>query len=312
MTAGAVDVTVSIVNHESRDSVLESLRALAGDATRRAALEVVVVDNASLDGSVEAVHEAHPDVEVVARETRGGYGANHNLALARAQGRYVLFLNDDARVQPGAIDAMVGHLDAHPDVAVAAPTIVRSDGARQVSLWPRPSAAADVRAALRFGRARSAALNGDGPQAVGWAMGCALLVRREAAERVGGFDEGYFMYSEEVDLCVRLADAGGATHWVPSATVVHDGQATTGDSPERAIEMARSRRRYQRLHYSPGARRMAQLAIAMQFMALALAAAARRRPARPFALQVVGAWREPGGPGLRERAEAFNRARVTA
>ena len=116
------------------------------------------------------------------------------------------------------------------------------------------------------------------------------------------------MYSEEVDLCVRLAEAGGATHWVPPAEVVHDGQGTTGDSPERAIEMARSRRRYQQRHYSPAGRRLARAAIAAQFAALTLSALVRRRPARPYALQVVGAWREPGGPGLRERAEAFNRA----
>jgi len=303
----AVDVTVSIVNHESRDSVLASLAALAADTGRRVALQVIVVDNASRDGSAAAVRDAHPDVELIARTTRAGYGANHNLALARAQGRYVLFLNDDARVQPGAIDALAAYLDAHPEAAVAAPTLVRSDGSREVSLWPTPTPAADVRAALRLGRARPATLNGTGAQPVGWAMGCALLARRDAAVRAGGFDEGYFMYSEEVDLCVRLAAAGGATHWVPDARVVHDGQATTGDSPERAIEMARSRRRYQELHYSPGGRRMARLAVSAQFAFLALAAAARRKPARPFALQAVGAWREPGGPGLRERAEAFNR-----
>jgi N-acetylglucosaminyl-diphospho-decaprenol L-rhamnosyltransferase len=303
-----VDVTVSIVNHESRDSVLESLRALVGDDARRAQLQVVVVDNASQDGSVEAVRAAFPDVEVIARRTRAGYGANHNLALARAEGRHVLFLNDDARVRPGAIDALAAHLDEHPQVAVAAPTLVRSDGTRQVSLWPTPTAAADVRAAFRLGRGRPAALNGSGPQPVGWAMGCALLARRDAVRAVGGFDEGYFMYSEEVDLCVRLAAVGAATHWVPQAEVVHDGQGSTGDSPERAIEMARSRRRYQERHYSPGGRRVARLAIAAQFSALTVSAVVRRRPARSFALQVVGAWREPGPPGLRERAEAFNRA----
>ena len=220
----------------------------------------------------------------------------------------MLFLNDDARVRPGAIDAMAAHLDAHPGVAVAAPTLVRSDGTRQVSLWPTPTARADVLAALRLGRGRPAVLDGERPQPVGWAMGCALLVRRDAARAAGGFDEGYFMYSEEVDLCVRLAAAGGATHWVPEAEVVHDGQGTTGDSPERAVEMARSRRRYQRRHYSRAGRLAARAGICAQFAALALAALLRRRPVRPFALQVVGAWREPGAPGLRERAEAFNRA----
>ena len=173
----------------------------------------------------------------------------------------MLFLNDDAVVRPGAIDALAAYLDGHPDVAVAAPTLVRSDGARQVSCGRRRrargrragGAAARARPACRARRER--------PQPVGWAMGCALLVRRDGARAAGGFDEGYFMYSEEVDLCVRLAAAGGATHWVPEAEVVHDGQGTTGDSPERAVEMARSRRRYQRRHYSPRGRLAARAGV---------------------------------------------------
>jgi GT2 family glycosyltransferase len=303
----AADVTVSIVNHESREAVLASLAALAEDAGRSARLQVIVVDNVSQDGSAAAIREAFPDVEVIERAERAGYGANHNVALARAEGRHVLLLNDDARVRPGAIDAMAGYLDAHPGVAAAAPTLVHPDGSPQVSLWPTPTPRADVLAALRFGRARPAALRGREPQPVGWAMGAALLVRREALQAAGGFDEGYFMYSEEVDLLVRLAGAGSPTHWVPDAEVVHSGQATTGDSPERAIEMARSRRRYQARHYPPAARLAARAAISVQFALLALAARVRGRPARPFWLQAVGAWREPGGPGLRERAEAFNR-----
>ena len=299
------DVTVSIVNHESRESVLASLRALFADAERSAQLQVIVVDNVSQDGSAAAIREAFPDVEVLERGERAGYGANHNLALARAEGRHVLFLNDDAQVRPGAIDAMAGYLDAHPDVAVAAPTLVHADGSPQVSLWPTPTPRADVLAALRLGRGRPAVLDGRRPQPVGWAMGCALLARRDAVRAAGGFDEGYFMYSEEVDLLVRL----GATHWVPEAEVVHEGQASTGDSPERAIEMARSRRRYQRVHYSRGGRAAARVGICAQFALLALAARLRGRPARPFWLQAVGAWREPGGPGLRERAAAFNAER---
>jgi len=304
------DVTVSIVNHESRGAVLESLRALGEDDSRRSELQVIVVDNVSEDGSAAAIRAAHPDVEVIERETRAGYGANHNLALARAKGRHVLFLNDDARMRPGAIDAMAAYLDAHPEVAVAAPTLVHADGSPQVSLWPTPSPAADLRAALRLGRGRPAVLRGRVAQPVGWAMGCALMVRRDAARAAGGFDEGYFMYSEEVDLSVRLARSAGATHWVPDAEVVHEGQASTGDSPERAIEMARSRRRYQERHYGPLGRRVARAAVALQFALLALAARLRRRSAAAFWLQARGAWREPGGPGLRERAQAFNRERA--
>jgi N-acetylglucosaminyl-diphospho-decaprenol L-rhamnosyltransferase len=303
------DVTVSIVNHESRDSVLESLRVLAADQARASRLQVIVVDNVSQDGSAAAIRAAHPDVEVIERATRAGYGANHNVALARAEGRHVLLLNDDAQVRPGAIDALAAHLDAHPEVAVAAPTLLYPGGRAQVSLWPTPTPAADARAVLRLGRARPADLDGRRAQPVGWAMGCALMVRRDALRAVGGFDEGYFMYSEEVDLCIRLARSGRATHWVPEAEVVHEGQASTGDSPERAIEMARSRRRYQERHYSRSGRQVARLAISAQFALLALVTRLRRRSARAFWLQAVGAWREPGPPGLRERAEAFNRAR---
>jgi GT2 family glycosyltransferase len=303
------DVTVSIVNHESRDAVLESLRMLEQDRGRASRLQVIVVDNVSQDGSAAAIRAAYPAIEVIERATRAGYGANHNLALARAEGRYVLLLNDDAQVRPGAIDALAAYLDAQPAVAVAAPTLVHPDGRPQVSLWPTPTPAADARTVLRLGRARPAVLDGRRPQPVGWAMGCALMVRRDAVRAVGGFDEGYFMYSEEVDLSRRLARAGGATHWVPEAVVVHEGQASTGDSPERAIEMARSRRRYQERHYSRAGRQVARLAIGAQFALLALAAGVRGKGGRAFWLQAVGAWREPGPPGLRERAEAFNGAR---
>jgi N-acetylglucosaminyl-diphospho-decaprenol L-rhamnosyltransferase len=306
------DVTVSIVNHESRETVLAALAALQADAARRARLEVIVVDNVSQDGSPAAVRERFPGVEVLERETRAGYGANHNLALARAEGRHVLFLNDDAQVRPGAIDALVAHLDAEPAVAVAAPRLLDGAGHPYPSLWPTPTALADLRSALRLGRPRPLPVEGSAPRPIGWAMGCALLVRRDAARAVGGFDERFFMYSEEVDLCVRLAHAGHATHAVPGAVVVHEGQASTGDSPERAIEMARSRRLYQQRHYRPAARLLARAAVSAQFAALAAGARVRGRPARTFWLQAVGAWREPGGPGLRERAEAFNRARVAA
>ncbi len=282
--------------------MLAALAALAASAPA-ARLQVIVVDNASRDGSVEAIRAGFGDIEVLARDTRAGFGANHNLALARAEGRHVLFLNDDAQVRPGAIDALAAHLDSHPEAAVAAPTVLDGDGRRQDSLWPTPTPAMDVRTALRLGRGPTAAGGGD----IGWAMGCALMVRRDAARALGGFDEGYFMYSEEVDLCVRLAREGGAVHWVPEAEVVHAGQGTTGDSPERAVEMARSRRRYQERHYSRAGRAAARVALALQFALLALQARLRGRAWRPFWLQALGAWREPGWPGLRERAEAFNR-----
>jgi N-acetylglucosaminyl-diphospho-decaprenol L-rhamnosyltransferase len=304
-----VDVTISIVNHESRETVLKSLAALAGDEARAASVEVIVVDNASSDGSVDAVRAAFPDVEVVPRRQRAGYGANHNVSLRRARGRYVLLLNDDVIVGPGAIDAMCRALDRQPEVAVAAPEVRTPRGDREPTLWPRPSASLDVRTALRLGRAREVRPGSDTP--AGWATGCALMVRRDAVVALGGFDEGYFMYSEEIDLCTRLHDAGHRVVQVGEATVVHEGQASTGlESPERAVEMARSRRRYWRQHYARGARLVAQLAVAVQFLGMALSARLRGRPASPLLLQATGCFSDLR-PGLRELAEDFNRRHAT-
>ena len=138
----AADVTVSVVNHESHDAVLDSLRALLADEGRAARLQVIVVDNVSQDGSVPAIRAAYPEVEVIERSERAGYGANHNLALARAEGRHVLFLNDDARVQPGAVDTLAAYLDAHREVAAAESVGAGSPSGTSIALanrrGPRP------------------------------------------------------------------------------------------------------------------------------------------------------------------------------
>lgn len=301
----AVDVTVSIVNHESRDGVLASLAAIARDATD---VEVIVVDNASQDGSVAAIAAQHPSVRVIARTDRGGYGANHNLAIAAARGRHVLLLNDDAQVQPGAIAALSHHLDATPACGVAAPTVLDERGVPMPSLWPPATPREDVRTLLRLGRARPAAPG----EPVGWAMGCALMARTEDLRAAGGFDEQhFFMYSEEVDLCARLAARGLRTDHVAAARVVHEGQASTGDSPERAVEMSRSRRAYQDVHYAGAGRLVARAAVSLTFLLLALLATARRdrTQARNGWLQAMTAWGGGSHPGLRERAEAFNAQR---
>jgi N-acetylglucosaminyl-diphospho-decaprenol L-rhamnosyltransferase len=142
-------------------------------------------------------------------------------------------------------------------------------------------------------------------------MGCALMVRTDAVRSVGGFDEAFFMYSEEIDLCTRLVGAGHRIVSVPDAEVVHDGQASTGlESPERAVEMARSRRRYWRKHYGTPARLAAQAVVGAQFAAMACRARGDRARARPLLLQAaVSLTGRPDG-GLRERADAFNRSRT--
>jgi N-acetylglucosaminyl-diphospho-decaprenol L-rhamnosyltransferase len=309
----APDVTVSIVNHENRDDVLRCLEALAEDAGRASALQVIVIDNASTDGSVEAIRGAFPQVEVIARTRRAGFGANHNEALRHATGRHVLLLNDDTRVLPGAIDTLARYLDEHERVAIAAPLVVDPGGAPQASTWPLPSLRGDLAGLATLGRDATRRTTPRGGR-VGWALGCALMAPRAALERVGGFDERYFMYSEETDLSRRLADLGLETHLVPTATVEHVGQASTGSTPEpRAVEMARSRVRYRDSYYPPPARLAARAAIALQFGLLAGAAAATRRASAPaFLAQARSSLGIGSHPGLRELTDAWNRAHAIA
>lgn len=303
-----VDVTVSIVNHENREAVLACLKSLDDDRQRRATLQVIVVDNASEDDSAAAIRSAFPSVELVQRDRRGGFGAGHNLALRRATGRHVLMLNDDTVVCPGAIDTLAGFLDQHPGVALAAPRVVDRAGVTQPSAWRAPRPSFDLIGAATLGRRPGPLSTGSIPRRVGWAMGCALLARRGPLASVGGFDEGYFMYCEEIDLARRLAEAGFETHWVPSAAVVHEGQVSTGGhvSPARAVEMARSRRRFWSGHYSRLGRALARLSTSLMFFGLAIASVVGGKEWKPFWLQARESWGDTPVPGLREQAAAWN------
>lgn len=303
-----IDVTLSIVNHEDRDGVIACLRSIDADSQRVAAIQVIVVDNGSEDGSAAAIRSAFSSVEVIERTRRAGFGANHNLALRRVAGRYVLLLNDDTLIGPGAIDALTEYLDAHPQVALAAPRVMNRAGQTQASAWEQPTPLRDLIAALTLGRRPKSMSGGSRPVRVGWAMGCALLARRDRLLAVGGFDESYFMYCEEIDLAHRLADAGFETHWVPAAGVVHEGQVSTGGhhSPARAVEMARSRRRFWTYHYSTAGQFLARVSTSAMFLVLAAAAVLRRKEWKPFWLQARESWGDTSVPGLREQAAEWN------
>lgn len=303
-----VDVTVSIVNHENRDGVIACLESLEADTGRRASVQVIVLDNASEDGSASSIHDAFPSVEIIERSRRDGFGANHNLALGHATGRYVLLLNDDTVVQPGALDVLVRYLDEHPFVALAAPRVVDRAGRTQPSAWRQPTPILDVITAVSLGTRPRPLSDGAGPREVGWALGCALFARRSSLLAVGGFDESYFMYCEEIDLARRLMETGLRTHWLPAATVVHEGQVSTGGhaSRARAVEMARSRRWFWQRHYSPPGRILAKIALSFEFVLLAVASIVRGREWRPFLIQALESWVDTARPGLREQAARWN------
>ena len=298
------ELSVSIVNTNSRDLLLACLESLAGSE-----VEIVVLDNASEDGSADAVCERFPDVRLIAQEFRAGFGANHNTVIRATSGRYVYVLNEDTTADDWAFDRILPYLEAHPRVAALGPKLVYPNGRRQDSAWRFPTPLVSAGAVLTLGRVGVKQSRGETPRPVDWVMGAAIVLRRAALEEVGLFDEDFFLYSEEVDLQFRLKRAGWDVHYFPPATVVHHESQFSAAIPERRInEMWRSRHRYWRKHHSGSGARIAAVATGIQYAArAALSPIARRQPgtAARMRLHARDAWRVRG-PGLRELAEEWN------
>ena len=298
------DLSVSIVNTNSRALLLACLDSLAGTDA-----EIVVLDNASEDGSADAVRERFPEVRLIAQSHRAGFGANHNTVIRATTGRYVYVLNEDTTAGDWGFEALTTYLDDHPRVAALGPRIIYPDGRLQESAWRFPTPFVSTVSLATLGRLGVTQSRGDEPRAVDWVMGAAVVLRREALDEVGLFDESFFLYSEEVDLQARLHRAGWEVHYFPRVSVVHHESQFSADIPERRInEMWRSRHRYWRKHHSGAGARVAALATGAQYaVRAALSPVVRRGPGAGarMRLHARDSWRVTG-PGLRELADEWN------
>jgi N-acetylglucosaminyl-diphospho-decaprenol L-rhamnosyltransferase len=244
---------VVIVTHETRDEVLGALASLDAHPG-----PVVVVDAASTDGTAEAVRAAHPRVRVLELGNVGyGRGVNAGAGLLRDDVTVVVAANADVRFGPGAVAALVAALDADEGVAIVGPRVRYPDGGHQASARRSPSlGTALAHAALGWlvpanaATRRYHALDLTGPDVidacdVDWVSGCAFAIRRSDLEAVGGFDPGYHLFVEDVDLCDRLRRRGRRIRFVPAAVVEHRVGASTGHRPLRSrIAHARGLDRY--------------------------------------------------------------------
>jgi N-acetylglucosaminyl-diphospho-decaprenol L-rhamnosyltransferase len=300
------DLSVSLVNTNSRQLLLACLESLRGTDA-----EIVVLDNASEDGSADAVRERFPDVRLIAQEFRAGFGANHNTVIRATTRRYVYVLNEDTTSDDWGFERLVSFLDAHRRVAALGPRLVYPDGSVQDSAWRFPTPLVSALGLVTLGKAGVKQSRGEAPRSVDWVTGAALLLRREALDEVGLFDEGFFLYSEEVDLQLRLRRNGWDIRFFPDVTVVHHESQFSAGVPERRInEMWRSRHRYWHKHHSAAAARTAALLTGAQYAARAALApvTGRRELGARMRLHARDAWRVRG-PGLRELADEWN-ARV--
>jgi N-acetylglucosaminyl-diphospho-decaprenol L-rhamnosyltransferase len=308
----AVEVSFCVVNTEQRELLVRCLDAIAAE---REALpfetEVLVLDNASTDGSTGAARH-HPTVtEVIALRQRRGKGENDTALLQRARGRFALLLNEDSELRPGAVAALHAALTERPKAAAAGARLMRPDGTLQPSAWRFPTPATALVGAVFLHRKLTVQSRGEKTREVDWAQSAALLVRVEAARAIGYFDPAFFVYSDEVDFCKRLRDAGWATLYVPTAVAVHHEQLSTGAVPERRIvELSRNRDRYMRKHHSPFAAGVVRVLTAWAYALRSLAAVVLPgHSPRRYWRHVTATLRPDRGEGLREAAVEHNRGR---
>ena len=308
------DVSVVIVSYRNRGVLERCVAALAGDTGRTASREVIVVDQASGDGSVDWLKAEHPDVRVVALPENVGFGAGNNRGAAVAEGRWLLLLNSDAFVLHGAIDELVRFGDARPDVGVVGPRLLWPDGRLQRSCrrFPTVFRLATEYLYLRKLASRSRIFNGfyyadfahDEAWRVDWVTGACLLVRRDLYERLGGFDEAFFLYSEEVDLLYRARQVGAETWYDPAAEVVHEWGGTAGLASVMTLEeIARSHVRYLAKHRSTAVAGRARSVILAGLRLRARRSPAYREAARWLAARSVArllAETRPEGAGRSE------------
>lgn len=218
----AVDVSVVVVTWNGRDRLERCLQALRDDPSggRR---EVIVVDNASTDGLPALVRERFPAVRLVELRRNAGFAAANNVGAVRAHGRYLLLLNSDAYVRPGAVGALVACLDTHPEAAVAGPQLRFPDGRLQPSGRPLPTLYTALRALLPFAPGELQPRDYDQPAEVDEVSAAAMLVRRSAlAPGEPLFDPAFHFFGEDVDLCWRLRERGWRTRYWPGAVVEHE------------------------------------------------------------------------------------------
>ncbi len=273
MTKLPVDVSVIVVSWNTRDLLRQCLqsivdepgaRIVAAGATddvaapsKALAIEMVVVDNASDDGSAQMVLAEFPQARLIANSDNAGFAAANNQAIAQARGQMLFLLNPDAYLLPGALAGLAHFLAEHPEAAAAGPNVLNPDGSWQAAtfrfatlwdlfceavflsvLWPRSPL---------FARKELGGFNRDTVREVDWVQGCALAVRRPVWDAVGPFDEGYWMYVEELDWCRRAKGMGYRIFFTPEAQVVHYGKRSVARARASVLPLGfRSHFRYYR------------------------------------------------------------------
>jgi N-acetylglucosaminyl-diphospho-decaprenol L-rhamnosyltransferase len=294
------ELTVIIVSYNTRELTLkavETLIANAGDV----AMKVVVHDNASADGSAEAVAQAFPEVEVVAYPENIGFARANNLVAERVDTEWMLLLNPDTETHPRAIEKLLGFARAHPEAGITGGRTVFPDGRlnpascwRRMTLWSLFSNAVGLAQLFPnsdlFNREAMGGWQRDSVREVDIVVGCFLMIPTALWHRLGGFDPRYFMYGEEADLCLRARRLGYRPMITPEAQIMHLVGASTSVRADKAVAVLRAKATLVRDHWPPA---LAPIGVGLlKFAALTRRIGAAFLPTGERRERLLGTWRK--------------------
>jgi N-acetylglucosaminyl-diphospho-decaprenol L-rhamnosyltransferase len=296
-----------VVNTNGREFLLACLEAIERTHPAGVEREVLVLDNASTDGSADAVRALGRDYELIEQQRPTGKATNDSLLMERARGTYCLLLNEDSELREGAQAALIAALGADPKAAAATPQLLDGEGRPYPCAWRFPGVGTALAGALFLHRRLTVESTGTATRRVDWAQSSALMVRREAAAAVGFMDPDFFVYYDECDFAKRLDEADWHELFVPGAAAVHHDQLATDLAAglPRIVEFHRNRDLYMRKHHGRAAALAVRGLTAWAYGLRALAATVMPgRPAAVYRAHARQALFPARGTGIRERAEA--------
>jgi len=286
-----VDVSIIIVSYNTRAVLLDCLDSIYQWASSRAG-EIIVIDNASTDGSAEAIAQRFSNVLLLRNAANLGFAKANNQGIQKASGKYLLLLNPDTLFIEDAITSLLAFIEQRPEAGIAGCKILNRDGSLQPSYFLLPNLLSVLWTALFLDRlAPLNQVNGkwilgrqpaDSPSRVQRLLGAFLFARREALQQIGGFDEGFFLFSEEEDLCYRVLQQGWAIYYFPQTQIIHLGGQSAPKTDPRAIVYANeSKVRFFRKHHGAATQLLFRIiwfvAIIIRTPSVLLLAAAERR-----------------------------------
>lgn len=256
-----MDVSIIIVNFNTKQLTLDCISSILKSKTKYH-YEIILVDNASSDGSVEAIHSEFPEVSVIANKQNVGFSKANNQGMKVASGRYILLLNSDTVIEPNTLEIMIRFMDSNPRVGASGCKLILPDGSLDDACkrgFPTPLASFYYAFGFsklfpnhpKYNQYKLTHLDPDEIHEVDCLVGAFMMVRREVIEQIGGLDEEFFMYGEDIDWCYRIKQAGWKIVYYPKTTVIHYKGASSRRKPFKIIyEFHRAMVLFHRKHYA--------------------------------------------------------------